>query len=92
MYICFYLLESGEQATGPCIGDSGAGFFIKLDGAYYLRGIASAISANNGTCDLSNKYSVFCDVAKYMNWVKTAMAWYPYSIEINVIFWTNLRL
>lgn len=69
-----FCTKSGEQATGPCIGDSGAGFFIKLDGAYYLRGIASAISANNGTCDLSNKYSVFCDVAKYMNWVKTAMA------------------
>ncbi|CAG9862270.1 unnamed protein product [Phyllotreta striolata] len=65
-----FCTKSGETATGPCIGDSGAGFFVKLGGVYYLRGIASIISSENGTCDLSNQYIVFCDVAKFVNWIK----------------------
>lgn len=68
-----FCTKSGDTPTGPCIGDSGAGFFILMNGAYYLRGIASAISVTHGICDLSNKYSVFCDVAKFLDWVKYNM-------------------
>ncbi|XP_028138703.2 serine protease gd-like isoform X1 [Diabrotica virgifera virgifera] len=60
--------------TGPCSGDIGAGFIISRDGAYYLRGIASAIPDDkHGICDVSNTYSVFCDVAKFSYWIKSHM-------------------
>ncbi|XP_057652014.1 serine protease gd-like [Diorhabda carinulata] len=68
-----FCTKSGDTPTGPCIGDSGAGFFILMDGVYHLRGVASAISVTNGICDLSNKYSVFCDVAKFSDWIKSNM-------------------
>ncbi|CAG9833120.1 unnamed protein product [Diabrotica balteata] len=68
-----FCTKSGEQLTGPCTGDTGAGFFISMDGAYYLRGIASAIPVKDGVCDLSNRYSVFCDVAKFSDWIKSHM-------------------
>ncbi|XP_028128449.1 serine protease gd-like isoform X2 [Diabrotica virgifera virgifera] len=64
---------SGEKLTGPCTGDTGAGFFISIDGAYNLRGIASVIPSKNGRCDLSSGYSVFCDVAKFLEWIKSRM-------------------
>ncbi|XP_028128445.1 serine protease gd [Diabrotica virgifera virgifera] len=65
-----FCTKSGETLTGPCTGDTGAGFFISMDGAYYLRGIASAIPDKDGVCDLSNRYSVFCDVAKFLDWIR----------------------
>nr|XP_023020669.1 serine protease gd-like isoform X2 [Leptinotarsa decemlineata] len=64
---------AGGKGSGPCIGDSGAGLVLPIDGVYYLRGIASLSSGKNGTCDYQDKYAVFCDVAKFMDWVKSCM-------------------
>uniref|UniRef100_A0A6P7FVC9 Serine protease gd-like n=1 Tax=Diabrotica virgifera virgifera TaxID=50390 RepID=A0A6P7FVC9_DIAVI len=69
-----FCTTSGETLTGPCtIGNTGAGLFVSMDGAYYLRGIASATPNKGGRCDLSSRYSVYCDVAKFLDWIKDHM-------------------
>ncbi|CAG9821463.1 unnamed protein product [Phaedon cochleariae] len=60
-------------SKGPCIGDSGSGFVLHSNGVYQLRGISSYAVTRNGTCDLENKYAVFCDVAKFSKWVESCM-------------------
>ncbi|CAG9833117.1 unnamed protein product [Diabrotica balteata] len=62
-----------RQLTGPCKGDTGAGFFISMYGAYYLRGIASVIPFKDGNCDLTTRYVAFCDAAKFSDWIKSHM-------------------
>lgn len=60
--------------SGPCIGDGGAGFVISQDGVHYLRGISSRTMTRNGVCTLDENFAIFCDVAKYMPWVKESMS------------------
>ncbi|CAG9833119.1 unnamed protein product [Diabrotica balteata] len=70
----FCTKSSEKQPTGPCTGDTGAGFFISMDGAYYLRGVASVIPYNKeGKCDFSTRYVAFCDAAKFSDWIKSHM-------------------
>ncbi|XP_072394380.1 CLIP domain-containing serine protease B4-like [Diabrotica undecimpunctata] len=69
-----FCTKSGEkQLTGLCKGDTGAGFLISMDGAYYLRGIASVIPYKDGKCDLSTGYVAFCDAAKFKDWIECQM-------------------
>lgn len=62
-----------KDGTGPCNGDSGAGWLVKMaDGRWYLRGIVSSSLADpskDNLCDLRN-YVVFTDCAKFMDWIK----------------------
>ncbi|KAG5670253.1 hypothetical protein PVAND_000530 [Polypedilum vanderplanki] len=60
-----------DGVTGPCLGDSGHGFFVKIDQEYYLRGLVSATltKKKDGTCNL-NKYALYTDVSKYIEWIK----------------------
>jgi secreted trypsin-like serine protease len=59
-----------KNGKGPCHGDSGSGFVMKLDGKWTLRGIVSAGLPNPllNTCDLS-KYVVLSDAVKFMDWI-----------------------
>ncbi|XP_057652166.1 serine protease gd-like isoform X1 [Diorhabda carinulata] len=61
-----------RNGTGPCNGDSGGGFIMKLNGKWILRGIVSlSISeTNTRSCDLSN-YVVFTDASKFLDWLLT---------------------
>ncbi|RZC34212.1 Trypsin domain containing protein [Asbolus verrucosus] len=62
-----------RDGSGPCSGDSGAGFVIKLDGKWYLRGLVStAIKNADFSCNL-NEYIVFSDVAKMNDWIKSVI-------------------
>ncbi|KAL7013240.1 hypothetical protein ACKWTF_015288 [Chironomus riparius] len=55
--------------VGVCRGDSGSGLFVTDGSAYYLRGIvSSSIIGGRYGCDVDS-YSVFTDVAKYVNWI-----------------------
>lgn len=59
----------GENGGGPCLGDSGGGFFVKKDRKWFLRGIVSASLLNsNNTCDVT-KLSIFTNVPDYSNWI-----------------------
>lgn len=50
--------------------DSGAGFFVKIDDAWTLKGITSAGPLNPlGGCD-AERYTVFTDVYKFHEWIQ----------------------
>lgn len=68
----FCLNSTGGEGVGPCKGDSGAGFVIRRNGLWTIRGIVSvALKVNdNIECDLG-KYVVFADVKKLMSWIST---------------------
>lgn len=70
----YFFFLGGLQGTGPCTGDSGGGFVIKRGKNWVLRGIVSSalLDVNTRTCDIS-KYTVFADVAKYMDWIITIL-------------------
>lgn len=61
-----------RNGSGPCNGDSGGGFIMKLNEKWTLRGIVSlSISeTNTRSCDLSN-YVVFTDASKFLDWLLT---------------------
>jgi Trypsin len=63
-----------KNGKGPCHGDSGSGFVMKMDGKWVLRGIVSAGLTNpvTLTCD-KNKYAVLSDTAKFMKWISFYM-------------------
>ncbi|GJQ78128.1 hypothetical protein Trydic_g2465 [Trypoxylus dichotomus] len=65
-----------DSVSGPCTGDSGAGFMIKDDATnkWYLRGLVGFSIRNPDTlsCDLSY-YTVFIDVAKLRPWIRQEM-------------------
>lgn len=55
----------------PCFGDTGAGLFVEIDGIYYLKGIISAGAVDLfGECE-PQRYSVFTDINKFTDWIKT---------------------
>ncbi|XP_018579158.1 serine protease gd-like [Anoplophora glabripennis] len=59
-----------RNGSGPCNGDSGSGFLMKMGDRWLLKGIVSmSISeANTRTCDLNN-YVVFTDASKHLDWL-----------------------
>lgn len=63
-----------QDGRGPCTGDSGAGFMIKRNERWTLRGIVSIALEDpvSKSCDLT-KYFIFADVAKVVRWLKEAM-------------------
>ncbi|XP_044261146.1 serine protease gd-like [Tribolium madens] len=59
-----------RDGSGPCNGDSGAGFIVKREGRWFLRGVVStAIKKEDFSCDL-NEFVVFSDVGKLREWIK----------------------
>lgn len=58
-----------RNGSGVCVGDSGAGLFIEVDGVYYLRGIVSSSVINGGGCDVW-KNAVYTNVLKFDGWIK----------------------
>ncbi|XP_061503401.1 prostasin [Anopheles gambiae] len=67
------LCAGGRDGVGPCNGDSGGGLFLEIGGVWYVRGIVSFAPNLDGVpkCD-STQYTVFTDVAKYLDWIVEA--------------------
>jgi secreted trypsin-like serine protease len=43
---------------------------VKFSNTFYLRGIVSSSLRRGQSCDV-NTYSIYTDVLKYKNWIKT---------------------
>lgn len=59
---------AGGEGAGPCTGDSGGGYFIKVERKWFLRGVVSASFVENGFCDV-NSYAVFTNTILYKQWI-----------------------
>lgn len=56
-----------SENGGVCPGDSGAGFYVKSDGIFYLRGLVSAaILEANYNCT-HNNIAIYTDVMEYLD-------------------------
>lgn len=58
---------AGREGVSVCDGDSGSGFYVMINGKYYLRGIVSN-SALYDDCSLGY-YANFADAVEYMSFI-----------------------
>ncbi|XP_022211550.2 phenoloxidase-activating enzyme 1 [Drosophila obscura] len=63
-----------KVGAGPCGSDGGGPLMLREGDVWLLRGVISGgrINAKENTCDLSRP-SVFTDVAKHIDWVRSNM-------------------
>lgn len=62
------------EGKAPCTGDSGGGFYIRGSSAWKVQGIVSSavIDLDRG-CDI-NKYTLYTNIARYIDWVNQVIA------------------
>lgn len=63
---CAGLPEGGQDT---CQGDSGSGFVMKNNDAYYAAGIVSW----GVDCGQPGRYGVYTRIARYTNWIQKTM-------------------
>lgn len=59
-----------RNGSGVCSGDSGGGLFIKINGAYHLKGIVSSSLVADSGCDVF-KNAIYTNVQKFESWIKS---------------------
>ncbi|XP_062703555.1 serine protease gd-like [Aedes albopictus] len=65
--------------THVSAGDSGGGFYMRMGSNWVLRGIVSSAKINAITLNIqADSYTIFTDVAYYLNWIKTRVPDIPY--------------
>lgn len=57
-----------RNGSGVCSGDSGGGFFIKINGLFYLKGIVSSSLIRDDGCDVS-KNAIYTNVVIFKDWI-----------------------
>lgn len=61
-----------RKDKGICAGDSGGGFFIKLDGRFFIYGMSSSSNckcvAETQKCDIVDE-GVFIKIPAYLQWI-----------------------
>ncbi|XP_053171534.1 elastase-1-like [Scomber japonicus] len=62
---------AGGAAEAGCNGDSGGPLNCRVNGQYYVHGIASFVSGYG--CDTRQKPTVFTRVSAYINWMDSIM-------------------
>ena len=63
---------AGRPGVGVCIGDSGAGFFVKFQGKFYLRGVVSSGAFSEkfiATGCFTDNFVLYADVSKYSDFI-----------------------
>lgn len=70
---------AGRKNVSVCDGDSGSGFYVKLNGRFYLKGIVSN-SALHDQC-VDGYYAIYADAVKYHPFITSHH--YQLSAEIN---------
>lgn len=61
------LFCAGKTNSGVCKGDSGSGFYVQMDGKFYLRGIVSSSTVTS--CSQSN-LALYSDVLKNIDFIR----------------------
>lgn len=62
-----------NRSKAPCLGDSGGGFYLKQQSSWIIIGIISgSLYDNMNGCDI-NKFSLYANVARYVDWIREKM-------------------
>uniref|UniRef100_A0A182N984 Peptidase S1 domain-containing protein n=1 Tax=Anopheles dirus TaxID=7168 RepID=A0A182N984_9DIPT len=80
------ICAGNRDGIGPCNGDSGGGLFFDFDDVWYIRGVVSFTppQENSHKCDLE-QYTVFTDIAKYLEWIQLNLEWSAATIASVVL-------
>lgn len=62
----------GGRHSGPCLGDSGGGFFVKSGKQWILQGIISSAFLNGDGCD-TDTFSVYTNINYFTLWIKNTI-------------------
>lgn len=64
-----------DKSSGPCTGDSGGAFAVKIGELWYHRGVVSAgiYDTINGLCDV-RAMQVYTDILQYIIWINTVVS------------------
>lgn len=66
---------SGSELARVCQGDSGSGYYVEVDGKYYLRGVVSSgLESGDDSCR-TKSVSLFSDVIGYMKFIQKVSYW-----------------
>lgn len=63
---------AGGRHSGPCLGDSGGGFFVKPGKQWILQGIISSAILNGDGCD-TDTFSVYTNINYFTLWIKNTI-------------------
>ncbi|XP_041780502.1 serine protease 53-like [Anopheles merus] len=76
----------GQNGVSACNGDSGGGMFFEVSGRWFVRGLVSFTPARgiSGLCD-PLKYTVYTDVAQYVEWIKQYVDQRVLPVESDVL-------
>lgn len=58
-----------SEQSGVCEGDSGSGFYILVDGVFYLRGIFSGATVTDGGDCNTVQHAVYTDLREFKDWI-----------------------
>lgn len=59
-----------KENSGPCSGDSGGGFYVRVDGLWYIIGIVSGSFLNRDRlCDL-RRNTIYTDINSFKPWIE----------------------
>ncbi|CRK96187.1 CLUMA_CG009616, isoform A [Clunio marinus] len=63
-----------NEGRSPCLGDSGGGFYFDVNDIWIIRGVISASSFDSITgCDI-NKFSIYTNIPRFVDWITTTMS------------------
>ncbi|CRK96186.1 CLUMA_CG009615, isoform A [Clunio marinus] len=63
-----------NEGRSPCLGDSGGGFYFDVNDIWIIRGVISASSFDPITgCDV-NKFSIYTNIPRFVDWITTTMS------------------
>lgn len=57
-----------DGEAGPCLGDSGSGFYVEHENVWFIEGITSSSLVRNNDCDVTRN-AVFTSVSNFTDWI-----------------------
>lgn len=72
------------NGSGVCVGDSGGGLYIIIDGVYHLKGIVSSALLNDFGCNVF-KNAIYTNIVKFRQWIETTAMEGRKTLEPNVV-------
>lgn len=61
-----------NEGKGPCLGDSGSGYYFKTRSSWVMQGIVSGSLIKELDCDV-NTFSIYTSVPWFVDWIKEVM-------------------
>lgn len=81
-----------EHDSRVCTGDGGSGLFVKIDEAYFLKGLVSTSLSDDHACALSD-IVIYTDFYKYTDWIANiTQQTFASSVKGDLIFYANVQI